>query len=241
MIVDSDFSAKKMQQLASEMNLSETAFVIPMDTKLSIRYFTPTKEVPLCGHATLASAHILYEKGFVPQTENIIFEARENTLKIDLKNDWITMEFPKYTVEEIPVTKHISEVLGFTPKAMYSSQDDWKIAVATDQNSIKNAKPNFAIMEKAGLGHCIITAESDQQDVDFVCRCFAPMSGIDEDPVTGSAHCALTPLWADMLGKEELISHQISKRSGVLKVTSLTNTILIQGKAVTIFDALLAI
>ena len=241
MIVDEHMSSERMQSIAMEMNLSETAFIMPMDGIFRIRYFSPTKEVPLCGHATLASAHILYEFGFVDKTDPIIFQAQSETLNIAVDNELITMKFPKYFIEKTKITKNFNEIIGFEPIEAYKSEYDWIIAVAASEDDITHAKPNFDKMIDNGLGHLMITAKSTSFNSDFVVRCFAPQMGINEDPVTGSAHCALAPLWVAKLGKSEMDSIQLSKRSGKIKVKLAGDKVEIKGAAVTIFEAELVI
>lgn len=237
MIVDEDMTSDWMQQVALEMNLSETAFIIPNETGFRIRYFTPTREVPLCGHATLAGSHIIYELGIKPENESIEFKAEGGDLTIIKEDDLIVMNFPKYPITRIDTLKDFKECLGFEPIEMYSSIYDWVIAVAENESDISCSEPDFELMRKNGLGHLMITAKSDSQRADFVVRCFAPISGINEDPVTGSAHCALTPLWSEKLEKTEMDSLQLSKRTGRLKVKLIDDRVEIKGKAITIFEA----
>jgi len=237
MIVSEDMSSDCMQNIALEMNLSETAFVIPQETGFRIRYFTPTKEVPLCGHATLASSHIIYELGLKLEHETINFKAKGADLTINRENGWIIMNFPKYPIQEMDIHEDFKRLVGFEPIEMYSSIYDWKIAVAEKEKDILSAEPDFDSLNKNGLGHLMITSKCDSKQADFVVRCFAPISGINEDPVTGSAHCALTPLWAEKLEKTEMDSLQLSKRTGRLKVKLNGERVEIKGKAITIFEA----
>lgn len=237
MIIDDNVTSDWMQNVALEMNLSETAFIIPNKLGFKIRYFTPMREVPLCGHATLASSHIIYELGLRTKQETIEFKAEGANLTVKMENDWIVMNFPRYPVYKIDIPEDFKMSLGFSPIEMYSSIYDWIIAVAEHESDISNAMPDFELMKKNGLGHLMITAISDSQQSDFVVRCFAPVSGINEDPVTGSAHCALTPLWSKKLGKTELNSLQLSKRTGRLQVKLNNDRVEIKGKAITIFEA----
>ena len=237
MIVTEEITSDWMQNIALEMNLSETAFIIPKENKFLIRYFTPTMEVPLCGHATLASSHLIYELGLRLENETIEFEAKGASLTIRKEKDWIIMNFPKYPIQKIEIHQDFKRSLGFEAVEMYSSSYDWIIAVAESEEEILNAEPDFELMKKTGLGHLMITSLCDSQQADFVVRCFAPIAGINEDPVTGSAHCALTPLWSDKLNKAELDSLQLSKRTGRLKVKMNQDRVEIKGKALTIFEA----
>ncbi len=237
MVVNTNTSQDWMQNIAMEMNLSETAFIIPQKDYYQIRFFTPQSEVPLCGHATLASAHILYETRLVGLKEIIHFKAKGGDLTVSREETWIKMNFPKYPLTKIENTKNFKEIIGFEPVEMYTSLYDWVIAVANSEEEILKAEPDFEAMKKNGLGHLMITAKSETKDVDFVSRCFAPSLGINEDPVTGSAHCALTPYWSEKLGKTELNAYQLSQRTGKLKVKLTNDRVEISGQAITIFKA----
>ena len=237
MIVNEEVTSDWMQKIATEMNLSETAFIFPDENEFKIRFFTPSKEVPLCGHATLASAHIIYQLGLKAVNETIKFKAKEADLTVKKENDWIIMDFPKFPIQKNDIHKDFKRLVGFDPIEMYSSIYDWKIAIAQNESDIINAVPHFELLTENGLGNIMITAKSASNKADFVVRCFAPLDGINEDPVTGSAHCALTPLWAEKLGKNELNSLQLSKRTGFLKVKLNDDRVEIKGKAVTIFEA----
>ncbi|WP_340202454.1 PhzF family phenazine biosynthesis isomerase [Ascidiimonas sp. W6] len=241
MIIDHSVTETWMQNMAAEMNLSETAFLLPSDTGFNIRYFTPTHEVPLCGHATLASAHIVYELGLTSKSKPILFKAKEANLSVERNNDALVMDFPKYPLTKIATPFQFKNMIGFEPLEVYASSYDWIIAVANDENEILSALPDFDLIKKSRLGHLMITAKSDEDEIDFVVRCFAPSLGIDEDPVTGSAHCALTPLWAEKLDKKDMHSLQLSKRTGRLQVGLRDNRVQIMGHAVTIFEASLKI
>jgi PhzF family phenazine biosynthesis protein len=235
MVVDKFPETEWMQNIALEMNLSETAFIQPENGNFRIRYFTPIREVPLCGHATLASAHILFELGIVAKGETIHFRAEGADLTIHKEGEWITMIFPRYPLHKIAINGMFKSTVGFEPLEMYSSLYGWVIAVAAAEEEIAAARPDFEALKTNGLGHLMITAESMQEKTDFVLRCFAPLAGINEDPVTGSAHCALTPLWCEKTGKTELNSLQLSKRSGRLKTKLVNEKVEISGKSVTVF------
>lgn len=238
MFCDESVTTEFMQNIAEEMNLSETAFIVPDGNGFQIRYFTPAKEVPLCGHATLASAHMVYELGLKKPHETIFFKAKGAELTIVRDDDGITMNFPIYPLKKIDTPDRFKETVGFEPVETYLSSYDWIVAVADSETEIMQAKPIFETMLDKGLGHLMITAKSGSDEADFVVRCFAPISGINEDPVTGSAHCALTPLWSEKLHKTELNSLQLSKRTGNLKVKLVGNgRVEIKGKAVTVFEA----
>lgn len=237
MISDKNLETGWMQNMALEMNLSETAFIIPDGNDFCIRYFTPLNEVPLCGHATLASAHIIYSLGLRKGDEKIIFKAKETVLIIRKEADWIAMNFPQYPINKINTPADFKNIVGFEPIDVYSSSYDWILAVSNSEKEIAEAAPDFEQLKLNGLGHMIITAKSEKTGIDFVLRCFAPSVGVNEDPVTGSAHCALTPLWGHKTGKTEFNSFQLSKRTGKLNVRLDKGRVEIRGKAVTVFKA----
>lgn len=224
-----------MQQIALEMNVSETAFVLPCDDFFQIRYFTPTREVPLCGHATLAASHVLFESGAADICSELYLKAEGADLTIRKTSDGIAMNFPVYPLSLLAVPDCFEEIIGFRPVELYSSLYDWVVAVAASEDEVARAVPQFSRMQAAGLGHLMITAPAETNGFDFVLRCFAPVSGIDEDPVTGSAHCALTPYWASRLDKTVLHSLQLSRRTDRLKTVLLDRRIDIIGEAVTVF------
>lgn len=237
LILKEDLAPELMQNIAMEMNLSETAFVNIAKTPFSIRYFTPTVEIPLCGHATLASAHVLYNEGFVAENKTIDFRAPYGDLSITRNDKGIQMVFPKYNINTTETITNFKDLVGFTPVDCYTSDGDWVIAIAANEEAIVKATPQFDGMIKNGLGHLMITAASEREDVDFVVRCFAPISGINEDPVTGSAQCALVPVWHARTGKYEFNAEQVSERTGQLHVKLNGDKVEITGKAITVFKA----
>ena len=238
MLCDTFMTVEMMQNIAMEMNLSETAFIVPDGNGFQIRYFTPTAEVPLCGHATLASAHIIYELGLKELHDTIFLKAKGGDLTVNWDNEWIVMNFPRYPLNKMDTPADFKEIVGFEPIETYASSYDWIVAVAASEKDIEQAKPDFEQIVMNKLGHLIITAKSNLYPADFVVRCFAPILGIDEDPVTGSAHCALTPLWSEKLNMLEMDSLQLSKRTGKLKVKMLANDrVEIRGQAITVFKA----
>ncbi|XCF07174.1 PhzF family phenazine biosynthesis protein [Tamlana crocina] len=241
MILDAPLSEDWMQNMAAEMNLSETAFVVPNGKDYDIRFFTPAAEIALCGHATLASAHIIYQLGLKASDESIHFKAKGGNLTITKSDKFLAMAFPQYRFTKTEIPTAFKEIIGFEPVEFYKSDDHWMLAVAENQQQVEHCQPNFEALKLNGLGRLIVTSKANSNDVDFVVRCFVPDMGINEDPVTGSAHCALTPLWSGKLGKQELVSHQISKRGGVLKVAVVGDRVEIKGQAVTIFEAQLKI
>lgn len=232
--VEKETSAEWMQNVAAELNLSETAFVVPGEKVSEIRFFTPVAEVPLCGHATLSASHIMYETNRVHLQQEIIFRAKAGELKIRKTGNWITMNFPSYPVNKVPVPEVIEQIIGSSPVEFYKSTFGWTLALMEHEQLVRDMKPDFRMMKNSEFGDMIVTAKSDEPGFDFCVRCFAPALGIDEDPVTGSAHCALVPFWQMKTGKTEFVSHQVSKRSGILKVSLKGDRVEISGQAVTI-------
>ncbi|MFD2725265.1 PhzF family phenazine biosynthesis protein [Hyunsoonleella rubra] len=237
MILDELPSESWMQNMAMEMNLSETALVAPNGLGHDIKYFTSTVEIALCGHATLASAHIMYQLGIKTPNELIHFRSKGGDLTISKQGDFIRMTFPQYKLSEIETPQNFYDLVGFEPIATYHSDYDWIVAVAENRKAIENCTPDFNALKANGLGRLMVTSEGKSEEVDFVVRCFVPQAGINEDPVTGSAHCALAPLWAERLGKNQMVSHQISKRGGILHLVLNDDNVEIKGKAITIFEA----
>ncbi len=232
-IMENKPDAVWMQNVAAEMNLSETAFVWTENKNYIIRYYTPEAEVDLCGHATLSASHILYETGIVKSNELINFASKAGKLVINKEGKWITMNFPVYSLDKMEITGEFRKVTGIVPQELYRSAFGWTLALLRNEAEVRNLTPDFSLMRNSVFGDLIVTSASDNKDYDFCVRCFAPALGINEDPVTGSAHCALAPFWNQKTGKEKFISHQVSKRSGVLKVSLKRDRVEISGQAVT--------
>jgi PhzF family phenazine biosynthesis protein len=236
-ILDSEPSAIWMQNIAMEMNLSETAFVFPVRDNLTIRFYTPESEIHLCGHATLASSHILYETGIIKEEDEIRFSSKAGELRIIKQGNWIKMNFPAYEVKPMNIPPVFEQLVGIKPKELYRSEYGWTLALLKNENEVRNLKPSFSSLKNSEFGDLIVTSLSSDPDYDFCVRCFAPALGIDEDPVTGSAHCALAPFWFGKTGRKDFISHQISKRSGILKISLKGERVEISGQAKTVFKA----
>jgi len=221
---------KLMQSLAAENNLSETAFVLEEDDHYRIRWFTPATEVKLCGHATLASAHIFYTELNHTKSE-VWFESLSGLLKVARKDhDTYTLDFPANPPQETnEVPDGIFEGLG-TDGALFKTSFDYMV-VLSNQQVIENLKPNFSSLAKVKARGVIVTARGNE--VDFVSRCFYPQSGVNEDPVTGSAHTIMVPYWADQLKKTALRAIQLSKRRGYLECELKNDRVLMSGNAVT--------
>lgn len=230
-----------MRLMAREMNLSETAFLVPMDDEKegwSLRWFTPAVEVDLCGHATLASAHILWEQGYLRSDEEAKFHTRSGLLSARLLDgDWIALNFPSKQVEPADVPVGLLEGLKISnPKFVGSNKMDYLVEL-DDEEQVRELKPDHSQLKRVNLRGVMVTARSLSGDIDFVSRFFAPGAGVDEDPVTGSSHTALTPYWSKKLGKKEMTAYQTSARGGIMKVIDLGERVELRGQAVTVFTA----
>ncbi len=225
---------KWMQAIAAEMNLSETAFIKTGGPEFPIRFFTPESEIELCGHATLSSGHILFETGVVKKSGEISFLSKAGRLKVRSSGGWITMNFPVYLLKPLKIPDDINKYLGVKPVELYRTGHGWRLALLKSEEEVRNLEPDFRLLKGSEYGDLIVTAPSADKNYDFCVRCFAPALGIDEDPVTGSAHCSLVPFWHDKTGRKKFISHQVSKRGGVLKVELVKERVEISGQALTI-------
>lgn len=222
-----------MQAVAREMNLSETAFLVPEGDGFRLRWFTPAAEVSLCGHATLASAHVLWERRYLPADSEAIFETRSGRLTCTLQDDWIAMDFPVRTVEEAPAPEGLLEALGLSNPIFVGRFRNSHLVEVADVDALRAVQPDFAQLHTVETRSVIVTAPGDEA-YDFYSRYFAPAVGINEDPVTGSAHTALTPYWTAKLGKEELSAYQASARGGALRVRLAGERVVIMGQARTV-------
>lgn len=218
------------------MYASETAFVQRSDYR--IRYFTPNCEVPLCGHATLASAHILSEQGYIPDGKPFILKAQDHDLQILPENGWIKMTFPVYTLTKIENHEYLDSLLGAKIKEAFKTEHGWVLARLADEATLAKACPDFAgIQKRKGLVMIVATAISAVAEYDFAVRVFCnPDYGIQEDPVTGAANCILAPYWHMESGKEIFFSRQISTRGGEMKIHLLNDKVEIAGQAITAFS-----
>ncbi|MGC9435977.1 MAG: PhzF family phenazine biosynthesis protein [Methanomicrobiales archaeon] len=221
-----------MEQVAAEMNLSETAFVAPQGRHFNLRWFTPATEVELCGHATLAAAHLLWERDIVPPMDPIRFYTRAGILMAyrDGKTVWLDLPANPPLPAEVPAD--LPAMLGVEPLSVHRCRSDLLVEVAREAD-VRELAPDIRALA-AFPGSVIVTAPSDREDADFVSRVFAPAEGIDEDPVTGSAHCALGPFWTDRLGRIDLVGYQASRRGGYVQVNTAGDRVEIGGEAVTV-------
>ena len=225
-----------MRNVAQEMNLAETAFLRERPDGWSLRWFTPAVEVDLCGHATLASAHVLWETRQLPADEIARFHTRSGLLTAVKRGDWIELDFPATPDEPVEAPSGLAESLGVTPLYVGRSRFDYLVEVG-DEDTVRNLRPDYARMKALGGRGVIVTSRAASPDRDFVSRFFAPAAGIDEDPVTGSAHCCLGPFWSRRLNKTSFRARQISPRGGELKVDLDGNRVRLGGQAVTVLRA----
>ena len=225
-----------MQAIAAENNLSETAFCVPEGDGYGLRWFTPLKEIDLCGHATLATAHVLFEHlGFAGA--EIVFSTRSGALRVTRAGDRLAMDFPAKAVEPCVAPGALIEGLGRAPLEVYGGRD--YLAVFADAAEVRALRPDPRRLAELDRHGVIVTAPggAEDGDVDFVSRFFVPKFGVDEDPVTGSAHCSLTPFWAARLGKATLEARQVSRRGGRLQCTLAGERVILRGRAVTYMAA----
>ena len=218
-----------LQNIASENNLSETAYIVKNgETLYEIRWFTPTTEVDLCGHATLASAHVLFEHLDYSE-DKVIFHSKSGELTVEKKDESYWMNFPSNPPVPIPVPKLLPDAIGSIP--IYTGVNTDLLVLLQDEKQVRTLRPDLNILERMEVRGIIITAPGD--DVDFVSRFFAPSVGVPEDPVTGSAHTVLTPFWSKRLKKQNLEAYQVSERGGLLTCIQKGNRVEIGGDAVT--------
>jgi PhzF family phenazine biosynthesis protein len=229
-----------MQNVAAEMNLSETAFVRRQGDDWSLRWFSPTIEIALCGHATLATAHALLEEGLLTAGATANFHTMSGVLTAKQDGELIELDFPaKIAVPSAPA-EGLIEALGTQPVRVSLNQFDYLVEMA-NEDDVRSLMPDFALLRRIPVRGVIVTSRASTPGFDFVSRFFAPGSGIDEDPVTGSAHCALAPYWAPRLGKTRFMAYQASARGGVLRVTLDGDRVRMAGRAVTVFRGELSV
>ena len=222
-----------MRNVAMEMNLSQTAFLVRATDAFHLRWFTPLHEVEICGHATLASAHVLWETGELSFDEAARFDTRSGRLTVTREADWIVMDFPAKPGRPAEPPAGLVEAVGVQPCAVSYNSVDYLVEVESAEQ-VRAVKPNLSRLADIPCRGVIVTARADQEQFDFVSRFFAPAAGINEDPATGSTHCALAPYWASKLRRTVLNAYQASPRGGVLRVAVKGDRVLIAGKAVTV-------
>jgi predicted PhzF superfamily epimerase YddE/YHI9 len=222
-----------MKNVAREMNLSETAFLVKTAHGYNLRWFTPAVEVDLCGHATLASAHVLWEYGYLEPDEEAYFHTRSGILTACRIGDWIEMDFPAKIEEPADPPSELLLSLGVTPLYVGRNLFDYIVEVESEE-IVRSTQPDFTLLGTLPVRGVIVTSRSASPDYDFVSRFFAPAAGVNEDPVTGSAHCCLGPFWAKKLARTELTAFQASDRGGEVRLRMIGDRVILAGQAVTV-------
>ena len=233
LVLTEKVEAEWMQKVAREMNLSETAFLLKEADGYNLRWFTPSVEVDLCGHATLASAHILWEQNYLSREQEAKFFTKSGLLSAKTSNGWIELNFPAEPEEEVAAPKGLLEGLGVEPKYIGKNRLDYIVEVESE-DLVKGMKPDLDLLSRISARGVIVTAKSNSREFDFISRFFAPVVGVNEDPVTGSAHCCLGPFWQERLGKDEFIAYQASPRGGIVKVRLDADRVYLGGQAITV-------
>jgi PhzF family phenazine biosynthesis protein len=233
---DKDIDDALKMNIAGELKHSETAFVLIKNGEMTLRWFTPLKEVNLCGHATLAAAHILWEKGII-QNGSISFMTKSGEISVTKQNGLIEMDFPQFVVTPCGHNDIINEAFGINPVFTGKSSKIFLIEIA-EPDLLRNMKPDFGLLNQCDPGEFLITCRSDKPEYDFLSRFFAPIIGIPEDPVTGFAHCFLAPYWGNKLNKSRMVGFQESKRTGIVECEiSDNNRVKLRGNAVTFTES----
>jgi PhzF family phenazine biosynthesis protein len=229
-----------MQKVAREMNVSETAFLYGVKGGYNLRWFTPTVEVEICGHATLASAHILWEAGRAPRSGVIEFHTMSGVLTAEMNGGMIELDFPSEPAGDAAAPQALTESLGVKPLYVGKNRFDYLVEVGSEKE-VRALSPDFALLGTIQVRGVMVTASSDDAKYDFVARFFGPASGINEDPATGSAYCCLGPYWEKKLGKSEFLAYQASERGGVIGVRVMGERVKLLGKAVTVFKGVMCV
>jgi PhzF family phenazine biosynthesis protein len=230
-VLDRPLDTATMQAIAAEIGLSETAFVVagPGDAR-QLRWFTPVHEVDLCGHATLATAHVLWRERGVPDVR-LVFATQSGPVTVTRDDPWLELDFPARPARPCAAPEGLQRALGCSPVAVGASRD--LVVELADARAVRQLDPDQAALATLDAFAVCVTARGDRPGVDFVSRFFAPREGIPEDPVTGSAHCTLVPWWADRLGRTELVAHQVSARGGEIRCRLEGDRVRLRGQAVT--------
>jgi PhzF family phenazine biosynthesis protein len=228
-----------MQNVAREMNLSETAFLVRRDDGFDLRWFTPKVEVDLCGHATLASAHVLWETGELGRDEQARFHTRSGLLTATIDGDEIAMDFPARPPVTADPPAGMLAALGADPVHAVYCEPDYLVELQ-DEQTVRDLVPDISALTRTGIRGVMVTAAGAGEH-DFVSRFFAPGAGVDEDPVTGSAHCALGSYWQERTGRDEFVAFQASARGGVVRVECRGDRVILRGRAVTVLRAELVV
>ena len=225
-----------MQDVAREMSLSETAFLHRREDGFDLRWFTPAVEVDLCGHATLASAHVLWEDGHLRPDEQARFFTKSGLLTARRDGEWIELDLPVEAEEPVEVPADLVRALAITPKYVGKNRFNYVVEIDSEA-AVREVKPDFSLLQTLPVQGVIVTSPSASPEFDFVCRYFAPAAGINEDPVTGSAYCCLGPFWQQRLKKDAFLAQQVSPRGGIVRVRLSGDRVLLGGKAITVLRA----
>ncbi len=228
-----------MHNLAREMNLSETAYLLKQSDGYQLRWFTPAVEVDLCGHATLASAHVLWEAGYLKPDQQARFHTRSGVLTAERRGSLIEMDFPAEPPEQVDPPRGLADALGVTPRWVGKNQFDYLVELEREE-IVRKMTPAFRALRELPVRGIIVTSRAASGPYDFISRFFAPAAGVDEDPVTGSAHCCLGPFWQKRLGKDHFTAYQASARGGVVEVRVAGSRVFMAGHAVTVLRGELA-
>ena len=238
-VLPDERDAAWMQAVAAEMNLSETAFLVKRADGFGLRWFTPAVEVDLCGHATLASAHVLWEDRHLAREAQARFHTKSGLLTADRRGEWIELDFPVKRETPAAAPPGLAEALGAAPTYVGKNQFDYLVEVDSE-DTVRALAPDHTALAKLPVRGVIVTSRASTPGFDFVSRFFAPGSGIAEDPVTGSSHCALGPFWGARLGKTQMLAYQASARGGVVRVRLEGERVKLGGQAVTVLRGELA-
>jgi PhzF family phenazine biosynthesis protein len=235
-LMDQIHSGDWMQSVASEMNQSETAFLVRNGSAFDLRWFTPSTEVDLCGHATLASAHVLWEEGRLPLDQPARFNTRSGPLTATKEGSWIQMDFPATPASATASVAALELALGARAQYTGQSRFDYLLELSSEEE-VRSLQPDFTALRRLPARGTIVTSRASGAGYDFVSRFFAPAAGVNEDPVTGSAHCCLAPFWSERLGLDNLTGYQASARGGYVRMKCAGSRVLLSGQAVTVLRA----
>ncbi|MEK4231309.1 PhzF family phenazine biosynthesis protein [Solibacillus sp. FSL H8-0538] len=229
-----------MQTVAKEINLPTTAFIDFLNGEYHLRWFTPSTEIQICGHGTLASSYFLWEKGFVDKEKSITFHTKSGVLKAHLIDGWVQLQFPAIIEENVVAPELLIKALGVKPVYVGKSRLDYLVEVESEE-IVRNMKPNIDLIAQLPVRGVIVTSHSNENEFDFVSRFFSPSQGIIEDYVNGSSHCCLGPYWKNKLHKTDFTAYQASERGGIIKVKVLDDNIFLFGKSITFFEGKLTV
>ncbi len=232
-VLPEERDAQWMQNVASEMNLSETAFLLRQADGFNLRWFTPLVEVDLCGHATLASSHVLWESGLLKPDQQARFFTRSGLLTAERQGNWIELNFPTTPPEATDAPDGLLQALGVDATYVGKNRFDYLVEVASEE-IVRSMQPDYARLLTVSTRGVMVTSRASTPGYDFVSRFFAPCVGINEDPVTGSAHCCLAPYWSSKLGKETLQAYQASARGGIVRTNVAGERVRLAGQAITV-------